>query len=417
MYFPGVSLFSDILEPTPLATARKGLANHMKAVAAALVLIAGAAVILWFGNTLNSWVLGGLIGGLAALLLSIPISLIIFSYLSRRHEEQEHLHAEVYEEDTFFEDDGYVRPRLASRQMKRVYEVESYTLPAPSAMNEAEVMQRQRSTRQLPAPTSQRLPIAKNTRATSTSLQRVPPQEATRNVPSNPPAEGRTTSMRRPLYPGFPGYEPGSPQSRHRSQALRAARIEAFQQVDEDEEDEELDFSPTQQPRRSTTSSLRASQALSSQQERNVEPTRRSLQQLTNQQQTRNNHQVGDPHSSRGANQRALPAAGESSASTRRTSAQLRRRRTDFLEQGEEMETTNERQTRQTRLEGGKSAGKPTRELPRSENFNRPLVRRAPYMYDDDPLREELTRQLEQPTKRRSSLYEPEDIDDEEDEF
>ena len=48
----------------------------MKAVAVALVLIAGAAVVLWYGNTLNSWVLGGLIGGLAALLLSIPISLI-----------------------------------------------------------------------------------------------------------------------------------------------------------------------------------------------------------------------------------------------------------------------------------------------------------------------------------------------------
>lgn len=382
----------------------------MKAVAAALVLIAGAAVILWFGNTLNSWVLGGLIGGLAALLLSIPISLIIFSYLSRRHEEQEHLHAEVYEEDTFFEDDDYVRPRLASRQMKRVYEVESYTLPAPSAMNETEVMQRQRSTRQLPAPTSQHLPVAKNTRATSTSLQRVPPQEVTRTAPSNPPAEGRTTAMRRPLYPGFPGYEPGSTQSRHRSQALRAARIEAFQQVDEDEEDEELDFSSTQPPRRSTTSSLRASQALSSQQEHNAEPMRRSSQQLTNQQQTRNNRQVSDSYPSHSANQRALPAAGKSSASTRRTSAQLRRRRTDFLAQEEEAETTNERHTR-------REGGKPTRELPRSENFNRPLVRRAPYMYEDDPLREELTRQLKQPTKRRSSLYELEDIDDEEDEF
>lgn len=340
----------------------------MKAVAAALVLIAGAAIILWFGNTLNSWVLGGLIGGLAALLLSIPISLIIFSYLSRRHEEQEYLHGEVYEEDTFFEDEGYMRPRLASRQMKRVYEVDSYTLPAPSAMNEAEVVQRQRSTRQLSAPTSQRLPATRNTR--STSLQRIPSQEATRTAPSNPPSDGRTTSMRRPLYPGFPGYEPGSTQSRHRSQALRAARIEAFQQADENEVD-------------------------------------------MGQWQTPNNRRTLESHPSRSANQKALPAAGESSASTRRTSAQLRRRRTDFLEQEEKMETPNERHTRQTRLEGGK----PTRELPRSENFNRPLVRRAPYMYEDDPLREELTRQIEQPTKRRSSIYEPEDIDDEENEF
>jgi len=50
----------------------------MKAVATALVLIVGAAVVLWYGNTLNSWVLGGLIGGLAALLISIPISLTLF---------------------------------------------------------------------------------------------------------------------------------------------------------------------------------------------------------------------------------------------------------------------------------------------------------------------------------------------------
>src|SRR5690242_504616 len=59
-----------------------------KAVATALVLIAGAAVVLWYGNTLNSWVLGGLIGGFAALLLSIPISLTLFTYLSHRHEER-----------------------------------------------------------------------------------------------------------------------------------------------------------------------------------------------------------------------------------------------------------------------------------------------------------------------------------------
>ncbi len=69
----------------------------IKAVAAALVLIAGAAVVLWFGNTLNSWVLGGLIGGLAALLLSIPISLTMFSYLSHRHDEQLRAEAELAE--------------------------------------------------------------------------------------------------------------------------------------------------------------------------------------------------------------------------------------------------------------------------------------------------------------------------------
>ena len=69
----------------------------MKVVAAALVLVVGAAVVLWFGNTLNSWVLGGLIGGLAAILLSIPISLVLFSYLSRRRDEQ--LRADLREDE------------------------------------------------------------------------------------------------------------------------------------------------------------------------------------------------------------------------------------------------------------------------------------------------------------------------------
>src|SRR3954468_19523378 len=61
----------------------------MRAVATALVLIAGAAIVLWYGNTLNSWVLGGLIGGFGALLLSIPISLVLFSYFSRHHNQHQ----------------------------------------------------------------------------------------------------------------------------------------------------------------------------------------------------------------------------------------------------------------------------------------------------------------------------------------
>src|SRR5579864_8555040 len=60
----------------------------MRTAAVALVLIVGAAVVLWFGNMVNSWVLGGLIGGLAALLLSIPITLTLFSFLSRRHDQR-----------------------------------------------------------------------------------------------------------------------------------------------------------------------------------------------------------------------------------------------------------------------------------------------------------------------------------------
>src|SRR5450759_579989 len=60
----------------------------MRVAALALVLIIASAVVLIFANTLNSWVLGGLIGGLAALLISIPISLIIFATLARRQDER-----------------------------------------------------------------------------------------------------------------------------------------------------------------------------------------------------------------------------------------------------------------------------------------------------------------------------------------
>src|ERR1700730_15842694 len=97
----------------------------MKAVAAALVLIAGAAVVLWYGNTLNSWVLGGLIGGLAALLLSIPISLTLFSYLSRRHEEQ--LQAEEQEETAIVQDEAYDYIQAPAE----VYETDAYLLTPP----------------------------------------------------------------------------------------------------------------------------------------------------------------------------------------------------------------------------------------------------------------------------------------------
>src|SRR5438445_12465471 len=92
--------------------------GSMKAVAAALVLIAGAAVVLWYGNTSNSWVVGGLIGGLAALLLSIPISLSLFSYLSRRHDERLRAEEGLVEEEVSFSqiDDD---PRFSLRPGRR----------------------------------------------------------------------------------------------------------------------------------------------------------------------------------------------------------------------------------------------------------------------------------------------------------
>ena len=38
-------------------------------------------------------------------------------------------------------------------------------------------------------------------------------------------------------------------------------------------------------------------------------------------------------------------------------------------------------------------------------NLFDPLVRRAPYLYEDDPLREELSRQIDKPIVRRASRH------------
>jgi len=47
-------------------------------------------------------------------------------------------------------------------------------------------------------------------------------------------------------------------------------------------------------------------------------------------------------------------------------------------------------------------------------NLKNPLVRRAPYMYEDDPLREELAQQLDGgPIARRSSLFLPSEDEEE----
>jgi len=41
----------------------------------------------------------------------------------------------------------------------------------------------------------------------------------------------------------------------------------------------------------------------------------------------------------------------------------------------------------------------------KSGSLRNPLVRRAPYMYEDDPLREEFAQHVEKPITRRSSLH------------
>src|SRR6266849_4081956 len=114
----------------------------MRAAALAIVCIFGAAVILVFANSLNSWVLGGLIGGLAALLISIPISVMLFTILSRRHDlKLQTLHQELGEM-------GYVD--LDENGYEEVYEAEAYVLSEEEYYNQT-VNRRIADVRALPA--------------------------------------------------------------------------------------------------------------------------------------------------------------------------------------------------------------------------------------------------------------------------
>ncbi len=249
----------------------------MRAVAAALVLIVAAAVVLWYGNTLNSWVLGGLIGGLAALLLSIPISLTIFSFLSRRHDERLRADEDMYEEEYGQVHEYLEVPERVVRSMyvvaedrprsrrevweeeeewderdeeedfyrrtdavRRVVPQEPPRLPAPGYSSQQKPVPRllapQRgmlNSRQLPA-SSKQLPEhgALNSRQLSARE---------REITSRRPAPQRTN------YPGTPGYQAEVPQSQLRSQALRTARLEAARQREEDE----IEELPSYRPRRS----------------------------------------------------------------------------------------------------------------------------------------------------------------------
>lgn len=376
----------------------------MKAVAAALVLIAGAAVVLWYGNTLNSWVLGGLIGGLAAILLSIPISLTLFSFFSRRHDER--LKAAVEEEVSLAQLSHY--PEASLRVPQQSYEVESYVLSEEEEWEEEEeeddYFPPVRPVRNLPAPSSPRLPVAhRGVQRLSPSTQSgylpVPGAASSRSVPlarGKDVAGPATNSNRRMSYPGFPGYQPGSSRSHHHSAALRAARREAAQQQRFDDVEELPTYTSRRVPPARQNSALLASQGQVS------ERPAHHLQHNINHYPRRPRRTVDASPSQQGV-QRSLPAEGESAAS------RLPRRRepqTDSLD------------VLSPRMNGLRYPGQTDKiarvpqlgEEPRNADtitgsLQRPLVRRAPYMYEDDPLRQELAQRLDPPVVRRSSRH------------
>jgi hypothetical protein len=398
----------------------------MKAVAAALVLIAGAAVVLWYGNTLNSWVLGGLIGGLAALLLSIPISLTLFSYFSRRHDERLRAEAEEVSLAQVHYYDDYPE-MLPPRRSRRGYVVPSYSLePDPVQVEVEDYYQDEpyyqdqdyqeeqydyygpRQSRHVqhlsPLPAPQRLPApgARQRRA-SRHLPAVPQESSASVVRSSQrdAASGRgkefgeQRSKRRLYYSGFPGYEPGSVHHHHRSAALRAARMEAARRHEDDDILEEL---PTNTSRR-LPPSLRASRSLAEQNQHFGREQRAGRQQ-------RRTVEGISSHSA--PYQGSLPAEGESSASQPDlTFSRSAERETEYL-QDRNLHYPQTGPIRSSTRTGSLGRNPQVDGLPldstrTTDNLNRPLVRKAPYVYEDDPLWQEFAQQVDAPAVRRSS--------------
>lgn len=321
----------------------------MKAVAAGLVLIVGAAIILWYGNTLNSWVLGGLIGGLAALLLSIPISLTLFSYFASRQEEQskqEEVLNEMYEQ-----------PMLSPRVVRKVYEVEGSIQSSPAKGWGGEDKEYS-SRRNLPVPSSYpRLPVTNRPPAAN----RLPVPQRGTSFPSKQlnnvsEVKGKSAAGRRKMsYPGFPGYEPGF--SQHRTAALRAARMESTQRKDD------VEVLPTSLAKR-----LPPVRDMGPQKQPPI--VQRSSRPLTNTNMypRRPRRAVVDADSSQHESRHSSSAENERIATWH---GHHRDPQTDHLD------------------EHFSQTGSIHQQKPEvtTENLQRPFVRKAPYRYDDDLLR------------------------------
>lgn len=370
----------------------------MKAVATALVLIAGAAVVLWFGNTLNSWVLGGLIGGLAALLISIPISLALFSYLSRRHDER--MRAESEEEMYLAQVDEYRRPVM--RNAQDVYAANDYVV-TDELFDEPLPMQQEAYPRQ---PLVRALPPARNVAAESQRANKLPAPRRSANLakvpeqhymqpatPVNEKASPRRTT-RRMNYPGFNTYQPnqaGSTSARGQLQAdaLRKARLEATQQYDDFEM---LPTNVSRQMRQSARLSRNLNDADEIEEYEHLRATRQQKARHASQPPSRTGHIIDSVPSQTGS-LRPLPAEGS-------TASRKQEPRTDQLLAGNPHTEPIYRSGQLVRNGQQSTPNQPEQTGP----IQHTLQRRAPYMYEDDPLRQQFAQQINgAPAVRRSS--------------
>jgi len=198
----------------------------MRAAAVAIVLIFGAAVILVFANTLNSLVLGGLIGGLAALLISIPISLFLFTILSRHHDQK----LQVLQQE--LEEMGYAE--LDENGHAEVYETDFYVVRDEEENYNEPVSRRGYDVRALPAAGQSQASDAANMAFNGQTGRypqgsRRPSQALTQGSGKGTPAQNNTDRRQ----PRRSAYEVNAMRSRFQTAALRAARREAAQQFND----------------------------------------------------------------------------------------------------------------------------------------------------------------------------------------
>ncbi|HTK12037.1 MAG TPA: hypothetical protein VL485_33005 [Ktedonobacteraceae bacterium] len=371
----------------------------MKVVAVALVLIAGAAVVLWYGNTANSWVVGGLVGGLAALLLSIPISLSLFSYLSRRHDERVRAEGALIEEEISLSqvDDDPRFARRSGRHSQQYIESSIYELEDAFEMEDA-LYAEERARRHQPG-AQKRLPASGPSSDSRRGATTNHSPSFSREVPKLPAPKARTKELneqqtkdldrtlpRRGNHPGLPGSDTATFRSKYQSEALHTARLEAARQIDDEHR-------PTQHLKKNPAGGAKSTY-------RKQKPAGQVEQ---SGRQSENRSTLDDF------------AAGEE-----RAFRQGRRRETEtgsisrHSVETEPIMSPDEQPHQGTRHPHIAQEYLNAEDDTNTVHRTRPLIRRAPYLYEDDPLRQELYQHIEAPQVRRSSRKEAAHHDEEE---
>lgn len=373
----------------------------MRAAALALVLICGAAVVLWYGNMLNNLILGGLIGGLAALLLSIPISLALFSYLSRRHDEQRQ--AEKQERMSLAQVAYY------KHAPEKVLESSPYSFyqEEEDDWNEDESHYSISSTRNLPAPSSARVPVKRQNQPVAlVARQRLNDYSLAREKQPGAVSANRTLQQNQRgaaqrqgqgMYPGSYGHQSKSVRGTQQTAALRAAREEAARHGDDSSNFSSAPIKKLPPVRRDENSGN--PHIISRQFQPPVQRQYPPGSMGTSSSVLSNAGRVASPGNARTKSQ-PLPVFNQHPAASDP--------RTDTLGTRQSHLVTGP--TRPQQQQTGQPSRRPRVDAqPRNPDIvtgslKNPMTRRAPYMYEDDPLRQELAQQLEPPSVRRSSL-------------